>query len=118
MDIKINLNNKQFKSTSNSENGEVSSDTVFYYKQNGGIISATYQGGSILQGQIIGKIFEDNHLEFAYQHINKNDEIMTGKCISYPKLNEDKKIIIEEYWEWTCRDKSKGQSTLIETGLV
>jgi hypothetical protein len=112
--MKINLNNKQFKSLSNSDNGEISGDTTFYYTQNGEIISATYQGGSILQGQIIGKIVEDNHLEFAYQHINKDNEIMTGKCISYPKLNADKKIILMEYWEWTCRDNSKGESTLIE----
>jgi hypothetical protein len=112
--MKINLNNKKFQSLSNSDTGEVSGETIFYYAQNGEIISANYAGGDIVQGQLIGKMFEDGHLEFAYQHINKNKEIMTGKCVSYPKLNEDKKIILEEFWQWTCKDNSKGQSVLME----
>jgi len=112
--MKINLNNKQFRPLSNSDNGEVSDDTIFRYTQNGEIVSATYQGETILQGQLIGRMFEDNHLEFVYQHINKDHEIMTGKCVSYPSLNADKKIVLKEYWEWTCKDKSTGESVLIE----
>ena len=112
--MKINLNNKSFKSIDNSKNGEVSEDTIFHYRQNDNIISATYQGGNVLLGYIIGKIFIDNHLEFSYQHINTEKEIMTGICKSYPELNENGKIIIKEFWQWTCKDKSKGQSTIIE----
>jgi uncharacterized protein YuzE len=112
--MKINLDNKHFKSIDNSDNGEVSSDTLFHYKQKGEIITATYFGGSILQGQIIGKIFSDNHLEFSYQHINIDKEIMTGICKSYPEINENGKVVLNEFWQWTCKDKSKGQSTIIE----
>jgi hypothetical protein len=110
----LNLNGKIFKALVNAPNGEVSGETTFHYKQNGEIISATYQGGSITQGQLIGKIFEDDHLEFAYQHINVDMEIMTGNCKSYPRINENGKIIFEEIWQWTCKDYSKGQSEIIE----
>ncbi len=113
-DFKINLNNKKFKSLKNSANGEVSGETTFHYSQHEEIISAAYEGGSILQGQLIGKIFPDNHLEFVYQHINTTKEMMTGHCTSYPELNADGKIILKEFWQWTCNDHSKGQSTLIE----
>jgi hypothetical protein len=112
--MRINLDNKKFKTLCNSENREVSNDTIFHYKQNEDIITATYQGGSILQRQLIGKIFFDNHLEFAYQHINADKELITGLCKSYVSINKEGKIILEEIWQWTCKDNSSGQSTIME----
>ena len=111
--IAINLHNKKFKALENSNNGEVSSSTIFHYRQNGKVISATYTGGDIIQGFLVGKVVE-NHLEFTYQHINLKMELMTGKCISIPLTLPDGKIQLEEKWEWTCRDYSKGTSLLIE----
>lgn len=111
--MNINLNNKKFTSQSNSSNGEVSNDTIFNYHQQEEMIWAEYSGGQILKGNLIGKII-DNHLEFVYQHININQEIMTGKCKSYPEANSSGEIILKEFWQWTCRDQSKGNSILIE----
>jgi len=51
----INLNKKIFKALSNSDNGEVGNDTIFYYLQNKDIISAEYSGGEIIKGNLIGK---------------------------------------------------------------
>ncbi len=111
--MKINLNNKKFKSQSNSSNGEVSDETIFIYHQQDDMVWAEYSGGQILKGTLIGKIV-DNHLEFVYQHINVDQEIMTGKCISHPEINLEGQLILNENWQWTCRDHSKGNSTLIE----
>ncbi len=36
--MKINLNNKKFKSESNTSNGEISGDTIFIYGQDENII--------------------------------------------------------------------------------
>lgn len=108
-----NLHNKQFKSEVNSDNGEVSDATVFTYHQERDVIWATYQGGQILKGHLLGKIIE-NRLEFVYHHINQSQELMTGQCTSYPELTHDGKIRLKEYWQWTCKDHSKGHSTLIE----
>lgn len=110
----MDLNNKYFKSVGNSDNGEVSADTLFHYKQNDEIITASYQGGNILLGQLIGKMFPDKHLEFSYQHINTDKEIMTGFCKSYPEINEEGKIVFKEFWQWTCKDHSQGQSIIVE----
>ena len=110
----MNLHQKQFRSLQNSDNGEVSGDTLFLYQQNGNIISATYQGGSILQGHLLGKMFDDHHLEFVYHHLNTDMELMTGQCSSYPGLNEQGKIILREFWQWTCKDQSKGESVIME----
>jgi hypothetical protein len=110
----IDLNNKTFKPQSNTSNGEVTENTTFHYEQSGNIVSATYMGDSIVKGQLIGKIVNDEYLEFVYQHINIDKEIMTGKCKSYPGITESGKIQLTEYWQWTCKDNSTGQSIIIE----
>lgn len=109
----INLNDKKFKAVSNSSNGEVGEETYFYYHQDKDIIWAEYQGGDIIRGTLIGKLI-NNQLEFSYQHINQDREIMTGNCTSIPHILENGKIQLEETWQWTCRDLSSGTSTLVE----
>ncbi len=111
--MEINLNDKKFKSLSNSSNGEVSDSTIFHYHQKNKMIWAEYSGGDILKGNLIGKIVKHS-LEFSYQHLNQTLEIMTGKCKSRIELSESGKIQMFENWEWTCKDFSKGKSTLIE----
>ena len=108
----LNLNGKIFKSISNSENGEISTSTVFEYRQKGNIIWATYKGGEIVFGTLSGKIEKDN-LIFNYQHQNLDGVFKTGKCQSLLEVKGGK-LILNEKWEWTCDDFSKGESILEE----
>ncbi len=57
--MKINYNNKRFRLVSNTENGEISSDTIFNYRQQNNILTADYSGGKIAIGHLIGLV--DNH---------------------------------------------------------
>ena len=111
--MEINLDNKTFTSLSNSENGEVTKETVFQYHQEGSLIWAEYSGGEIVKGFLLGKS-ENGELNFGYQHMNILGELITGECTSIPEINEDGKIILHESWQWTCKDYSTGKSTLIE----
>jgi hypothetical protein len=110
----IDFNNKKFKALSNSENGEVSEDTVFHYHQDMELIWADYSGGNVINGFLVGKIQGTNNLEFVYQHVNSKMEIMTGKCSSKASKDNAGKIVLEEEWQWTCNNFSKGKSRLIE----
>jgi len=78
------------------------------------MIWANYKGGSIVKGNLIGKIVNDEYLEFVYHHINVDQEVMTGKCKSFPELLDDGKILLREVWQWTCKDFSEGESVLVE----
>jgi hypothetical protein len=109
----VNLNDRKFTPAYNSINGEVSEKTVFHYHQDGNMIWAEYSGGQIIKGTLMGKVVDD-HIEFVYQHINEKQEIMTGKCRSYPELIENGKIKLKEFWEWTSGDNSSGESIIIE----
>lgn len=111
--MKLNLDNKTFTLLANSENGEVSKNTVFRYHQNNSLVWADYEGGEIVKGFLLGTI-ESDKLNFVYQHLNIQGELMTGKCISIPEINSNGKILLHESWQWTCKDYSSGESTLIE----
>jgi len=110
----MDYNGKIFRPTSNSGNGETSSETVFIYKQTGNIITSEYSGGKIKKGHLIGIVDENGNIEMSYHQVNNKDEIMTGKCKSKPEVLENGKIRLHESWEWTSGDKSKGQSVIEE----
>jgi len=44
----MNYHNKKFKTVESSDNGAVSADTLFEYKQVGNIVTAKYCGGEIV----------------------------------------------------------------------
>jgi hypothetical protein len=110
----INYHNKRFRTVSNSANGEVDAETIFYYHQDQNIVTATYIGGAVRRGQLIGLVDEKGCLDMRYQHINNNGVLMTGICRSVPETLEHGKIRIHEHWQWTSGDGSKGNSVLEE----
>jgi len=110
----INLDTKKFKAIQNSANGEISEETIFAYRQKGAIVTANYSGGQIVTGQLIGLISDDGNLEIRYHHINHDNEIQTGTCISKPEILGNGKIRLHETWQWTSGDFSKGTSIIEE----
>ena len=113
-EFNINYNNRKFIAESNSENGEVDSTTVFNYYQNGKTVWATYEGGSIAKGHLIGTVSLNGTLTFNYHHININNEYKSGICHSTPYVQANGKIKLSEKWQWTNGDCSFGTSELTE----
>lgn len=109
----INLNQKIFKALNNSENGEVSSEVTFYYFQKENIVWGTYEGGQIIKGNLVG-LLDKEKLTMTYQHLNQQNEFLSGKCETKISTNKEGKILLNERWQWTCKDFSKGTSLLIE----
>ena len=109
----FNLHNKCFRSAENSQNGEVSEETLFFYFQDGEMVWASYAGGHIRKGFLIGTIKGDT-LQFTYQHLTTGLDSRTGKCETVIKEDEKGRLILHESWQWTCMDRSRGKSTLIE----
>lgn len=110
----INYNNKQFRPISNAENSEASAETVFYYKQDGNILTTEYCGGKIKEGLLIGLVDNEGKIEMRYSQINENNELMTGIGVSTPKILPNGKIRLRENWQWTSGDFSKGNSVIEE----
>lgn len=114
----MNYDGKTFRSAGNTANGEVSSDTIFHYHQDGSIVWAEYAGGSIVRGSLIAKVIEgegeDGGLDMRYQHVNKDGALMTGRCRAKPERLEDGRLRMREVWQWTSGDCSKGESVVEE----
>ena len=112
--MKINYDNRTFKSVSNSESGEVSQDTTFHYRQKDNLVWAEYAGGEIVFGSLIAKVLPDESLEMRYQHLNTRGELMTGKCFSTPEILADGSIRLYEKWQWTSGNLAEGESIIEE----
>lgn len=110
----INYDDKSFKPVTNSPNGETSNDTIFYYKQTGNILTATYSGGKIKAGQLIGIVNQSGEIDLRYHQVNINNELMSGICHSIPEILPNGKIRLHEEWQWTSGDCSKGKSIIEE----
>ncbi len=110
----MNYNNKKFRPVTNSENGETSQETIFHYQQKGNILTSIYEGGGIKKGQLIGLVDDNGHIEMRYHQVNLKGALMTGICHSTPEVMENGKIRLNEVWQWTSGDGSRGSSVLEE----
>ncbi|XQY93757.1 n-acetylglutamate synthase [Metabacillus sp. HB246100] len=110
----LNYYNKIFVAKSNTENGEVSSDTIFTYKQEGNILSGTYSGGEIVKGHLIGIVKENHSLQFNYHHLNKENKIRCGSCHSIPEILSDGRVRLHEKWKWLDSEQGEGESIVEE----
>ena len=107
-------NNKTFRSVTNTDNGDVSGETLFHYHQQSHIVWAEYSGGAIVKGLLIATVQEGNCLDMRYEHVNTQGELMTGHCHSTPEHLPDGRIRLHERWQWTSGDNSSGESVVEE----
>ena len=110
----INLDGKIFGLLANSENGEVSTETLFQYKQDGDLVTAKYQGGTIKYGKIIAKFADDENLEMIYQCFTNDGELKAGSAVAKVSINKNDKIQLDLNWKWLNGDKTSGTSTYVE----
>ena len=110
----MNFHNKIFRPIQNTDNGEVSGETLFHYKQEGRILTCSYSGERIISGHLIGLVNDDGVIDMRYHQVNDRGELMTGICKSTPEVLPNGKIRLYEVWEWTSGDNSKGESILVE----
>lgn len=110
----MNYDGKIFRPIQTSNNSETSDQTVFEYKQNGNILTSKYSGGNIKEGHLIGTVSKDGIIDMRYHQVNLQNELMTGICVSTPKILANGKIRLHEKWKWTSGDKSEGESIIEE----
>ena len=112
--MSVNYNNKIFRPARNTENGETSAETLFHYRQEGRILTASYAGGRIVAGHLIGLVDDKGVIDMRYHQVNDEGVLMTGICRSVPEILPDGKIRLHETWQWTSGDCSEGSSIVDE----
>jgi hypothetical protein len=98
-----------------SGGGVATTDTTFHYNEDDGVVSATYLGGTIRSGFLIGTRTDDS-LDFRYVQLHTDGSTASGHCVTELELLPDGRIRLNESWEWESRAGS-GQSIAEETPL-
>jgi hypothetical protein len=110
----INYNGKTFRPVTNSGSGEVDTETLFHYSQEGNIVTGTYTGGSIRHGQLIALVDGEGGLNMRYHHVNTTGELLTGVCRSVLRPLPSGKMQLHETWHWTSGREGMGTSIIEE----
>jgi hypothetical protein len=110
----IDYDGRVFRPVVNAPNGEVTASTEFHYRQAGDLLTATYTGGGIRLGQMVGLVGGDGSLHFHYQHLTDTGELRCGICRGVPERLPDGRLRLHETWQWLSGDRSEGQSVVEE----
>jgi hypothetical protein len=110
----MNYAGRKFRPVSNTPNGEVNGETLFCYEQAGDLLTATYAGGGIRHGSMVGICDASGNLRFCYQHVSDDGALRAGYCESTPQILADGRIRLRERWRWTLGGEGEGESIVDE----
>jgi len=112
----VDYDGRRFRPVENSGTGEVGPETVFDYRQDGDVVSATYGGGGVRSGVLIATVDGEGNLDARYGHVNASGGLMTGECRTTPEVLPNGRLRLHEEWRWTSGDGSSGRSIVEEIG--
>jgi hypothetical protein len=107
----INYDRKRFRPVAN---GTGEADRVAVYRQDGDLVWGEFTGGLARRGALAGTCGPTGTLEFAYCMVLDGGEVISGRCISTPRILDDGRIQLEEVWERYGRHAAAGVSRLEE----
>lgn len=110
----MDYHNKMFRPLHTSKQGEIDTDTIFLYQQQGNILTCTYEGRHVQSGHLIGLVDQEGVIDMRYHQVHTNGALMTGICTSRPEFLPNGRIRLHESWHWTSGDCSAGHSILEE----
>lgn len=113
----INYDNRYFIGVENYDDGDLTRETVFRYRQKGQVVWGSFEGGKVLHGNFVAKLLEDNRLEMSWQYLNKSNELHHGTCISTPEVLPNGRLRLHESWQLTTGDCHAGTSVIQEVGM-
>lgn len=108
----ISYENKRFVGVVNYDDGDLTQDVIFHYRQIGGTVWGTFDGGRIRFGTLIADVLENDQLKMVWQYLNVDGEFVSGECLSTPSLLPDGRLRLEE--SWTTVDGPTGTSAIEE----
>ncbi|GAA2300078.1 hypothetical protein GCM10010149_56340 [Nonomuraea roseoviolacea subsp. roseoviolacea] len=106
------LDGRRFRAVADVAGGEVGTETIFTYHQDGSEIWGTYAGGSVRRGFLVGTL-DGDRVDFRYTQLNLAGETSSGHCVSRITVLADGRLRLDESWEWESRPGS-GSSAVEE----
>lgn len=97
-----NLHELRMKAIQTAETGEIGPDTEFEFTQEGSVVTASYRGGAVRVGFLVGKMLGDK-LEFRYCQLNHEGSLDSGLSNCDIKTAPSGKLRIYEHFSWESR---------------
>ena len=107
-------NGRIFVLQNNTSNGELNAPTEFRYRQAGSFVWATYSGGGIQTGTLIGSADSEGVLEGEYHYVNRSGWLRSGMCRIVPETLAEGRLRLHERRRWTDEGDTEGLSVLEE----
>ncbi|UCD64012.1 MAG: n-acetylglutamate synthase [Candidatus Zixiibacteriota bacterium] len=94
----IDYNDKYFVGVMNYDDGDLTRDTVYHYRQKGDIVWGSFEGGNCRHGNFVARVLDDGNLDMVWQYLNKEGKLVSGGCRSTPEMLPDGRIRLHESW--------------------
>jgi hypothetical protein len=107
------LHNRRFVVRDNPH-GVSGRDTVFHYRVAGAIITASYQGGRIAHGHVIGRATGPESIETLYHCQTTDGSLMAGWSRGRVGVDSTGRTTLDFEWGWLSGAEGGGHSSYIE----
>ena len=105
MDKPISLDGIQMRVVSTAEGGEVNTETLFGFVQDGSVVSARYAGGKVQLGYLVGTISAEG-VRFRYAQVDNDGRLDGGHSTCEISRMADGRIRLLEHFKWDSREGS------------
>ena len=105
-----NLNGKQFTLISNTAGNAEAGGTIFTFVQSGRAVRATYEGGGVVLGAIIGQFENEGHLTVLFQQVTSAGKLCGGEGQIEVTTSADGKLRFVDDWRFTINGEGGGQA--------
>lgn len=105
MEKLLSLNGRQMRVVSTAERGEVNTETLFEFTQDGSVISARYAGGKVRLGYLVGAMSAEG-LRFRYVQVDNSGRLDSGYSTCEIRRTAEGRMQLVEHFKWDSREGS------------
>ncbi len=105
MEKTISLDGIRMHVVSTGEGGEVNTETLFEFTQNGSVVSAHYAGGKVRLGYLVGTMSAEG-LRFRYAQVDNAGRLDGGYSTCEIRRTAEGKLQLAEHFQWDSREGS------------
>lgn len=105
MNRTASIDAKRMRVTSVTSTDGIDAQTTFTFRQSGRTVWASYGGGNIEQGFLIGTL-DDSVLTFDYIQVTRSGRRDKGESRCELSVSPDGRLQLTERFQWSSRDGS------------
>lgn len=106
---RLDLDLRIFEVVKTSPASAISRDTWFEFRERSGVVDASYAGGRIVSGNLIGRR-EQDRVTTAYAQLGTDGRLQTGTAVMRVDQDTGGRVLLIEDYTWT--DGLTGQNVL------